>query len=202
MSSSIVDYQAEYFLATVRDVLDPLLAEPGFRYVGDHRGVTAYWVAGPSFFRVGYLPETMPQYELLLGVGESEGSPLEPKSSSNSIGVWRLLPPEVAPQIANWRFNSPQALKNELLRAWEEAIKPFVAPIWSDQEHLARVIFEHSDELTEEDEELMQDRLLRHARAEFDSGRFADAIHAYDELDDAALTQADRKRVEIARRRL
>jgi hypothetical protein len=202
MSSGIVDYQAEYFLATVRDVLDPLLADHGFSYAGDHRGVTAYWVAGPRFFRVGYLPETMPQFELLLGVGESEGSPLEPKSSSNSIGVWRLLPSEVAPQIANWRFDSPQALKKELLRAWEEAITPFVAPIWSDQELLARVISEHSDELIEEDEALMQDRLLRHARAEFDSGRFADAIHAYDELDDDALTQADRKRVEIARRRL
>ena len=79
---------------------------------------------------------------------------------------------------------------------------PFVAPIWSDDDELARLIAEHSDELTEEDEKLMQDCLLRYARAEFDAGRFAEALHAYDEIEEEALTQADRKRAQIARQRL
>ncbi|MEA2408402.1 MAG: hypothetical protein QOE69_2521 [Thermoleophilaceae bacterium] len=201
MNVKLAGYEAEYFLPTVREVLDPRLAEHGFRYAGDHRGVTAYWASDGQFFRVGYLPETTPRYELLLGVGESESTPLEPKSSSNSIGVWRLLPADVAPEIANWRFDSPQALRDELLRAWEEVVVPFVVPILNGEDELARLIAEHSDEITDEGEQLMDERLLRHARSEFDAGRFAEASHAYDELGGEALTQADRKRARIARQR-
>lgn len=151
MSPDIADYKANYFLPAAREVLDRLLADHGFSYAGDHRGVSAYWVADGQFFRVGYLPETKPNYELLMGVGESEGSPLEPKSSSNSVGVWRLLPPEVAGNIVDWRFDSPQALKDGLRRAWTEAIVPYVVPVWSDRDRLARAIEEHNDELTNDD---------------------------------------------------
>lgn len=201
MSEGITGYQAEYFVPVARDTLDALLAKEGFSYVGDHRGVTAYWSDGPRFFRVGYLPETKPRYELLLGVGEHDGSPLEPKSSRNSIGVWRLLPPETAPAIADWQFDSPEMLRQELLRAWNEAIIPHVIPLWAQDGRLAGLIAEHNDELNEADKRSMDDRLLRHARAEFDAGRFAEAVDAYDELSDEQLTPADRKRLEIARRR-
>ena len=200
MSHAITDYQADYFVPVARETLDPLLAEQGFEYVGDHRGVTAYWANGPRFFRVGYLPETKPRYELLLGVGEHEGSPLEPKSSTDSIGVWRLLPPETAPAIADWRFDSPQMLGQELRRAWNEAVVPHVVPLWDEDGRLAALIAEHNDELDEADRRSMDDRLLRHARAEFDARRFASAVHAYDELSDEQLTAADRKRLQIARR--
>lgn len=202
MSEQIAGYEAQYFLRTVREILDPLLADNGFSFAGDHRGVTAYWMAGDQFFRVGYLPETKPDYELVMGLGESKGSPLEPKSSSNSIGVWQLLPPDIAPQIADWRFDGPQSLKEELRKAWTDAVAPYVLPLRSDSHRLAQLIEEHNDELTEEDENLMQNRLLTHARAQFEAGRFVQAIHAYDELGDEPLTQSDRKRVEIARRRL
>jgi hypothetical protein len=106
------------------------LADYGFRYHGDHGGVTLYWVRGDLFFRVGYLPETIPDYELLIGLGISEDSPLTPKNSENSIGVWRLLPAGIAPELANWRFASPPALRDELVRAWADAIVPYVAPAW------------------------------------------------------------------------
>ncbi len=202
MNTGIADYQVEYFLPTVREVLDPLLAKQGFNYAGNHRGVTAYWVCGSRFFRAGYLAESLPCYELLLGVGEFEGSPLEPKSSSNSVGLWRLLPPEVAPDIADWRFDGPEALSEELRRAWQEAFAPFVMPIWGDGRRLRRLIAEHNDEITGEDEKLMQDRLLRYARQEFEAGRFLESKHAYDQLGEEALTSADRKRAEIARRHL
>jgi hypothetical protein len=202
MSDDISGYHAKYFIPTVRLVLDPLFAEYGFAYAGDHRAVTAYWVSGRLFFRVGYLPETKPNYELLMGIGKDENSPLEPKSSRNSVGLWRLLPPEIAPQMGDWRFDSPRTLEDELQRAWTEAVVPFATPVWSDEDRLARLIADHNDEITEEDERLMHDRLLKYARAEFDAGRFSQAIHAYDALDEDALTSADHKRMEIARRRM
>jgi hypothetical protein len=202
MSERIAEYEAEYFLPTVREVLDPLLAGEGLSYEGDHREVTAYWAAGDRFFRVGYLPETKPDYELVIGLGEADGSPLGPKSSTNSIGVWRLLPRDVAPQIADWRFHSPESLREELRRAWSEAVAPYVLPLLSKEHQLSQLIEEHNYELAEEDENLMQNRLLAYARVQFETGRFAEAIHAYDELGDEPLTRADRKRLEIARRRL
>lgn len=195
-------YRAEYFLPTLRKVLDPLLREHGFEYAGHHRGVTAYWVSDHRFFRVGYMPETTPKYELLIGVGISESSPIEPKSSRDSVGVWRLLPPETAPQIADWEFRSPETLEQALLAAWTEAVLPFVVPLWSDDDRLAEVIAEYNDELTREDDRLMEDRLRRYARTEFDAGRFAEATAAYEALDEAALTSSDRKRMAIARRHL
>jgi hypothetical protein len=45
-------------------------------------------------------------------------------------------------------------------------------------------------------------RLLRHARAEFRAGHHAAAVGAYGELAGERLTAADRKRLEIARRRV
>jgi hypothetical protein len=121
---------------------------------------------------------------------------------TNSIGVWRLLPPETAPAIADWRFDSPQMLRQELRRAWNEAVIPHVVPLWDEDGRLAALIAEQNDELGEAHKRSMDDRLLRHARAEFDAGRFANAVHAYDELADEQLTPADHKRLEIARRRL
>jgi hypothetical protein len=201
MSHSIDRYMADYFLSTARAVLDPLLSEHGFSYVGDHRGVTAYWRAGDQFIRIGYLPETAPRYELLIGVGEASGPLLEPKSSSNSIGVWRVLPAEIAPSVANWRFDSALSLDEELRRAWSDALVPYVLPLSTDPGQLAALIEEHADELTAEDEQLMHDRLVSHARAEFDAGRFASAVHAYDEIGEETLAPPDRKRLEIARKR-
>lgn len=184
MTDRINEYEAEYFLRTVRDVLDPLLEDHGFTYIGDHRAVTAYWAAGDRFLRVGYLPETSPKYELVIGLGESDVSPLEPKSSTNSIGIWRLLPDDAAPQIADWRFDSPQALREELRRAWSEAVAPYVLPVWSEGQKLTQLVRHHTDELTREDETLMRNRLLAYARTQFEAGRFIEAVHAYHELGD------------------
>jgi len=202
MSARIAEYHAEYFLPVVRNVLDPLLEREGFHYAGDHREVTAYWTAGDPFIRVGYLPETMPDYELLIGVGQAEGSPLQPTSPADSIGVWRLLPHDLAPRIADWRFHSPESLEAELRRAWDEVLGPYALPLLSEGDRLSQLIEEQNDELAEEEERLMDDRLLAFARAQFEAGRFAEAIHAYDRLRPDSLTRSDRKRLEIARRRL
>jgi len=110
--------QVDYFVPIAREVLDRPLGEHGFKYAGTYRGLSAFWSRGPVFVRVGYLAETMPEYELLLGVGRSDSSPIAPKTSDNSIGVWRLLPEDEAERIANWRFDSPDRLRRELQRAW------------------------------------------------------------------------------------
>jgi hypothetical protein len=51
VSPDIAGYKANHFLPAVREVLDRLLADHGFSYAGDHRGVSAYWVADGQFFR-------------------------------------------------------------------------------------------------------------------------------------------------------
>lgn len=202
MSDPLAGYYADYFAAVARQALDDLLAEHGFKYVGDHRNVTLYWSDGSHFFRVGYLPETTPRYELLLGVGEEEDVVPAPKSAHNSVGVWRLLPPDIAPQIVDWRFDSPQQLERELRRAWTEAIVPYVLPALEEEGCVRRVIAEQSGEARAERERLMDGRLLRFARQQFDARQFARAVQAYDELPADALTAADRKRREIAQRRM
>jgi len=59
----------------------------------------------------------------------------------------------------------------------------------------------YNDELTEADEQLLADRLLRFARAMFQQGLFAQASQAYDELPADRLTRADAMRADLARRR-
>lgn len=201
MSPSIDDYRVEYFLPTVRAVLDPLLAEQGFRWIGDYREVSAYWGSGRRFLSFGYLPETSPDYELLLGVGESDESPLEPTTSETTVGVWRLLPEEEVERIASWSFDSPEALERELRRAWREAVMPYVFPVLEQGDRLAEIIAAHEDEFTEEDLAYEREQVLGHARAAFDMGRYDDALEAYGQVDEAAHKASDRKRIEIARRR-
>lgn len=195
-------YEAPYFLDVAREVFDGPLADRGLSYVGDHRRVTACWASATRFLEVGYMPETMPRYELLLGVGEDEDPSLGPRTSQNGIGVWRLLPQDISPQIADWRFDGPDALRRELRRAWEQAVVPYVLPLWEQSGRLARLIAHHNDELSAEEARTTDDRLLRFARSEFDAGRFAQAANAYGELSSDALTRADQTRLDIARRRL
>jgi hypothetical protein len=201
MTSAEATGGVDYFVTVARAVLDGPLAEHGFRYEGAHRGVTAYWTAGLRFFRVGYLAESSPDYELLIGVGRDEASPLSPKSATNSLGIWRLIPPELAPKLADWRFRDPQSLGEELARAWEEAVAPYALPILGDDEELSRAIEQSADEVADEDQRLMNQRLLRYARQTFGAGRFAEALSAYEQLPASELTGADLKRRAIARSR-
>lgn len=55
---------------------------------------------------------------------------------------------------------------------------PYVVALWADHNRLDRLIAEHRDELGDDEQALMKDRLLRPARAEFAAGRFAPALQA------------------------
>lgn len=55
--------------------------------------------------------------------------------------------------------------------------------------------------MDEDDERLMEHRLLAHARAQFEAGDFEGAVQTCNEIAPAALTRADKKRAELARRR-
>lgn len=199
--ASITDYYADYFLPTVREVLDGTLADYGFAYEGNHRGVSAYWSRGNCFFRVGYLPETSPMYELLMGIGVSTGSPLQPKAAANSVGIWRLLPRDADCRVAEWRFDGPARLRAELRRAWEEVVVPYAVPMLDDPDRLVPLLAQQSEQLRAEEERLRHGERLRRARADFREGRFAQAIHEYDGLAPEQLTRADRKRIELAQKR-
>lgn len=201
MSEGVTGYEAPYFLPTVREVLDPLLSQRRFIYAGDYREVSAYWRAGDVFLRVAYLPETTPRYELQMSVGLSEADPVGPKLSGNSVALWRLLPSDVDPATLSWRFDSAEALERQLRRAWAEVVLPYGIPLAGQRDRLAEAIQAQNDEASANAARMMDDRLLKFARAEFDAGRFAEAVHAYAELDEQALARADRKRFELARRR-
>ena len=202
MSHDIAEYTVDYFVPVAREMLDAPLGEHGFAYAGDFRGVSLYWAAGPAFFNVAYLPETLPNYELLFGVGRDESPPVGPALADNSVGVWRLLPPDRASRIAaDWHFDSPEELREALRRAWDAAVLPYAMPTLRDDDELRRVIAAYDDEVTREDERMMNERLLEYARDEFAAGRFLQALQAYAEFPDEQLSNADRKRVELARRR-
>jgi len=199
MTTTIDDYKVGYFVPIARATLDGPLSAHGFSYGGDYRGVSAHRCNGSVFLTVSYLPETSPAYELQIAVGLGDVDPAEPKSPANSIAVWRLLPSHLE-QIAGWRFDGPEKLSEQLRSAWTQAVLPYVEPLWYDEAALAHAIDEQRAQLAREDAQLMDERLLRHARAEFTAGRFADAVHAFGELPADRLTAADRKRVEIGRR--
>jgi len=194
-------YEAAYFVPTVRRTLDDLFAERGFGYAGEFRGVSVCWACDSRFVSVGYMPETLPRYELL-GAGEADVSAQQLPSRGNEVGVWRLLPPDIAPQIADWRFDSPQALERELRRAWSQAIVPYVMPALQENGRLRNVFAQQNAEADAERRHQLDARLLRHAREQFSAGRFAETVKAYDELPADALTAADRKRRDIAWRRM
>ena len=202
MTDPLDGYKVDYFVAVVRQVLDGPLAEHGFDDAGAFRDVGVYWARGRTYLGVGYMPETIPDYELIISVGEHDdpANVLDPAGSS--VGVWRLVPPELVRDLVDWRFDSRAALERELRRAWSAVIVPYVLPALEDEGRLAALIGEQNDEADAERETLMDDRLLRFARGQFQAGAFARSAQAYDELPEEALTAADRKRRDIARRRM
>lgn len=195
------DWRIDYFVDVVHEVLDEYLRRQGFAYKGEHRQVTAYWTLDDLFFRVGYLTETAPDYELVMGTGLSSSSPLWPKSAADSVGVWRLLPTGADPGLVEWRFDSPERLREVLQQARNDVIEPFVAPMWKDRDRLRSLIGQQARETENEERELMDEQRVERARAEFDAGRYADAVRCYADVQPGRLTRADRKRLELARRR-
>jgi hypothetical protein len=200
VTPTIDDYKADYFVAVTRTTLDGPLRDSGFGYAGCFREVELTWSSGSVSFSVEYLPETSPEYELQFSVGIGRVDPDEPRTSADSVAVWRLLPNHLE-HLARRPFDGPQALRAQLLDVWTQVVLPYAGPLWSDEARLAALIDEQNAQIAEEDQRFMDERLLRHARAEFRAGRHAAAVNAYDDLPRERLTAADVKRLEIARRR-
>jgi len=202
MTDPLDGYKVDYFVAAVRRVLDGPLAEHGLDPAGEFRDVNVYWAHGRTYVSVGYMPETIPDYELLLSVGQHDdpANVLDPAGSS--VGVWRFVPDDLVRELVDWRFDSPAALERELRRAWSEVIVPYVLPALEVEGRLGALIGEQNDDADAERERLLDDRLLRFARGRFQAGEFARSAQAYEELPEGALTAADRKRWDIARRRM
>jgi hypothetical protein len=195
------DWRIDYFAGVVHDVLDEYLRRYGFTYKGVHQGVSVYWTLGDLFFRVGYLAETAPDYELTMGTGLRSSSPLRPASSADSVGVWRLVPSGADPRLVEWVFDSPEGLREVLQHVRDHVVEPYVASLWKDRDRLRSLIAQHGREAEDERNRLLDERRIERARAEFDAGRYADAAHSYAEVDPNRLTRADQKRLELARRR-
>ena len=198
---------AEYFVPIARKVFDAWLAQHGLRWAGVRNRTRANWARGRLWFSVEYWPETRPRYELLFATGEFEGANFELARPGLGIGIWRLFPQKAQPKAGDWEFRDAEQLREVLTTVWDTQIVPYVAPLWRPGDgRLSAVIAETERQLREQEAAERRgrtnDRHLRSARDHFAARRYRESVREYENVDDDALTNADRKRFEIARKRV
>jgi len=188
-----------YFASVVRDVLDSPLSEHGFAFAEVRRGASVYWLreADRVFFSVGYLSESAPDYELLVGTGlcsEYDGTWVW----APGIGVHQLVP---VPSALYVTFANDEELRARLEDTWSQVISPHALPLIDDTARLRRIV-ELDEERHEEELRLSAGRRrLEEARRSFAEGQYAKAIEAYGGVPRRLLWPADEKRIAYATKR-
>jgi hypothetical protein len=194
--------EPDFFKRTVRRTLDDRLAAVGFADGGSGPGPTEYWVRDDGvFFRVGFLKETAPQYELLIGTGIGHDPAGEQKSPLNAVPIWRLISEERARSIASWRFSDERELIDELDRLWVDGIEPCVLPYWRDVPALEREVELEANAARQEASDIENARAVAEARRAFGRGDYATTIRLFESAQSRGLSPSDQRKLDIARRR-
>lgn len=189
-----------WFVSGARNALDGRLAAQGFSFACARRDIAVRWRRGDVFLDVSYLPESLPEYVILIDIGRGDG-PVGAAQVS-AVPAWKLVPPEARPAAGEWRFGSRTDLSKILDRVWDAVIAPHLIPLCENPAQLDALIAARRAELDACDRQRRDEERVARARLEFDAGRYANAVASYGEVSSAAsLAAADRKRLEIARRR-
>lgn len=179
----------------VPQILGDYLREEGFVAIEAARASVVFQrhdvLLRVSMYEEDALPRAL---NVGLGVRAADGG-------ADTVGLWSLIPRDAEAQAyAVWRFANQGDLEGVLARLRDEVLPEYAAPLWRHPPRLQLVLEQARAARHELHETRLQQLHLDQARAAFEQGQFAKATDEY-VLAGSGLTAADRKRLDIAKRR-
>jgi hypothetical protein len=198
------------FEPVCRTVFDDYMRQAGFTETdSDEIGHVAYFRRSTAlgapwiFVSFEYWPEDAPDYSPMVNVGFADGPVLSPALTLTSIGLWYAIPEDaVARTYWSWPIRSVEEATETLLKI-REVVDTYARPLWEDPAQLAAHVAKLEEESAHQEAEEARERVeakKRRAGRAFWARNYREVLNIYQELNDADLSEIDRKRIKIAAR--
>lgn len=193
--------EVKYFKPACNRVLQPYLGLFGFSQTtierdGVQSSTAVAYRKDDMFIDFSYWPEDFPNYCVMVGLGLIEGDVILPQSE---IGLWYAIPRE---NQEIWAFQNEAQLRATLTHIRDDILPIYAEPLWEDTQLLEQAINRFNGEQEAKIEQREVEKLRQQAEAAFRSGHFEQSIHVYSQMSPVDLSATDRKRLEIARKKL
>jgi hypothetical protein len=199
-----------FFESVCRDVFDDYMRQAGFTEtdsgelgtVAYFRRSTAVW-APWIFVSFEYWPEDAPDYSPMVNVGFADRPVKDPALTLMSIGLWYAIPEDAdAHSYSSWPIRTVQEATESLVKI-RDVVDTYARPLWEDPARLAGYVEklqEEADRMEAEEARGRVEAKKRQAGRAFWGKNYREVLKIYQELDEADLSEIDRKRIEIAAR--
>lgn len=189
-----------YFKKACDQLLEPYLRLFGFNWVtmkhGEEEAIShAVYTNDEVLLDFCYWAEDFPNYCVMVGIGFTDGHLVLTRSQ---IGLWCAIPPDKQEQT---NFRNEAELVSVLTQIRDEILPTYAKPLWEDHQLLRQLITRFHSENDAKIELAETERKRREAELAFKAGNFKESIKIYSELSPIDLTDTDRKRFEVAKKK-
>ncbi len=203
MTESWLDLAIPYFVPICRGVFDAYFVGHGFGLPRVDRVSGVTYSNGECCIEISYWLEDSPLFTPMVAIGVESRYAHEPPVTLNRIGLWYAIPANLAVHdYGSWRFSNPRDLEESLLRIRDEVIDKYAKPLWLRLDQLIVLIQRRSAEFSAAQAEEARQKKITEAAIAFKEGKYAKVLNIYSSIGVDNLTPAERKRYEIAARRI
>jgi hypothetical protein len=190
-----------YFKPTCDRVIEPYLKTFGFRpmvvqWDNTDSETTSAYLRLPVILNFSYWPEHYPNYRLMVSLARIEGNKILPDSQ---IGLWYAMPAEL--QVP-WNFKDETQLTGVLTEIRDEVLPRYAKPLWEDPLLLQQSAERFYEDVDAKNRREKIEQKRRQAERSFKAGNFQETINIYSSFARSELTLTDRKRLEIAHKKI
>jgi hypothetical protein len=193
--------RSDYFEPVARDVFEHYLRQHGFgEGEADEIGCLTFH-RRDVVLRVYYWVEDRPNYSPMVSMRLDLKSPLAP--AFDEIGLWYAVPPSAEEHnYETWYFSNADELRSSLSRIRDQVVDVYARPLWEDPDRLASLIDRRFAEYKAERSADVVNRNKQDAERAFRAQDYEKAAQLYGSMNEADLSNAERKRHEIAKRHI
>jgi len=190
-----------YFEPLCHKVFDSYFYQNSFNPIPvRHPGRRVVYSNDEEFCGFGYYDQGYPKFEIIIAIGLMNRSTYNPESA---IGLMYDIPK--SDTSANYWccfFHDSPSLEELLTRIRDQVLPVYAKPLWDDPERLRQLLVRvaESQEAAREARQTEQKRKL--AVAAFQKGNFGEALGIYNEMSAVDYLPSDKKRIEIALKRV
>jgi hypothetical protein len=204
------DFSIPFFEPVCRAVFDDYMRQAGFTETdSDEIGTVAYFRTSSAvgvpwiFVSFEYWPEDAPDYSPMINIGFAERPGLDPALTLTSIGLWYAIPAEApARSYPSWPLRTVGQATESLVKI-REVVDTYARPLWEDTAQLAAFAAKLEEESARKEADEARERVAakkRRAGRAFWGRNYRKVLNIYQALDEADLSEIDRKRIKIAAR--
>ncbi len=193
--------ELHYFKPACGRVIEPYLSLFGFSRLaferdGEESTIVVAYSRENVLLTFSYWPEHFPNYCVMVDIGFIEGDAVPERSR---IGLWCAIPDD-----KRWStvFRTEDELAIVLTRIRDDVLPSYARPLWDDPQQLTQLITRCYNEQEARGSSREAERKRQQAEMAFKAGNFGEVVSIYAALSSVDLTATDRKRLEIARRKI